>query len=119
MLIESIGGPKTPQGKPDIDTRPEKSEPRKETAKTEEAIVKEKQETVEITQETLDVVGENFKMLHNVDLNFSIHEATGRTFVKVINGDTGEMVREIPPEQILDLAAKIDEMLGILFDQKV
>ncbi len=119
MLIESIGGSKILQVKADIDTRPEKLESQKETAKTEEAIVKEKQETVEITQETLDVVGENFKMLHNVDLNFSIHEATGRTLVKVINSDTGETVREIPPEQILNLAAKIDEMIGILFDQKV
>ncbi len=119
MLVEYIGGPKIPQVRPDINTRPEKSEPQKETAKTEEAIVKEKQETAEITQVMLDVVGENFKMIHNVDLHFSIHEATGRTFVKVINSDTGEMVREIPPEQILDLAAKIGEMMGILYDHKV
>jgi flagellar protein FlaG len=120
MLVESIGGQKIPQGKPvDINTQPEKSESQKETVKTEEAIVQEKRDKAEITQEMLNVVGENFKMMHGVDLNFSIHEATGRTVVKVINSDTGEMVREIPPEQVLNLAAKIDEMMGILFDQKV
>ncbi|MBW2645311.1 MAG: flagellar protein FlaG [Deltaproteobacteria bacterium] len=120
MLIESIGGSKNSQVVPvDTNTQPEKSESQKETTKTEEPIVKEQQETAEITQEMLDMVGENFKLIHEVDLRFSIHEATGRTLVKVVSSETGEMVREIPPEQMLDLAAKIDEMMGILFDQKV
>lgn len=123
MLLESIGGPKIPQVRPsDINARPEKSgdsvSSQKQPPKIEE-IVKEKEKPSEITQEMLDVLGENFKMMHNVDLHFSIHEATGRTLVRVINSDTGEMVREIPPEQILNLAAKLNEMMGILYDQKV
>lgn len=120
MFVESIGGQKIPQGKPvNINTQPEKSESQKETVKTEEAIVREKRETAEMTQEMLDVFGENFKLIHDVDLQFSIHEATGRTLVKVVSSDTGELVREIPPEQILDLVAKLEDIMGILYDQKV
>jgi flagellar protein FlaG len=57
--------------------------------------------------------------LHNVSLKFDLHEATGRTMVKVIDRETEEVIREFPPEKVLDLAAKMEEMLGILFDQKI
>jgi flagellar protein FlaG len=48
-----------------------------------------------------------------------MHEETGRTMVNVKEQETGKLIRQIPPEQLLDLAAKIDEMIGILFDKKV
>lgn len=116
MLIETVGGAKIlPVKPPDRKAQPEKSEDAVASQRQAEA----KQEAAEITQEMLDVVGENLKMIHDLDLRISIHEPTGRIAVKVINGDTGELVREIPPEQILNLAAKIDEMIGILFDRKV
>jgi flagellar protein FlaG len=49
---------------------------------------------------------------------FSIHEQTKQIMVKVLDRDTGEMIREIPPEKILDLVAKMWEMAGILIDEK-
>jgi flagellar protein FlaG len=39
--------------------------------------------------------------------------------VKVVNKDTGNLIREIPPKEVLDLAAKLDEMIGILFDKTI
>ena len=39
--------------------------------------------------------------------------------VKVINEDTNEVIREIPPEQILDMVAKMWELAGILVDKSV
>ena len=50
---------------------------------------------------------------------FSLHEKTGRIMAKVIDMDTEKLIREIPDERVLDLAARIDEMIGILFDKKV
>lgn len=52
-------------------------------------------------------------------LEFSIHEKTGDIMVKVKNSESGEVIREIPPEKILDLVANIWEMLGIIVDKKV
>ncbi len=49
---------------------------------------------------------------------FSIHEKTRAISVKVLNRDTHEVIREIPPERILDLVAKMWEMAGILVDEK-
>jgi len=37
--------------------------------------------------------------------------------VTVREESTGEVIREIPPSEMLDLAARIDEMVGLLFHQ--
>nr|WP_303740661.1 flagellar protein FlaG [Lutispora saccharofermentans] len=49
---------------------------------------------------------------------YSIHESTKQIMVKVINRDTKEIIREIPPEKILDMVAKMWEMAGILVDER-
>jgi len=61
----------------------------------------------------------NLMMIHNVDLQFAVHKPTGKIMVMVTDESTGEVIREIPPSESLDLAAKIDEMIGLIFDQKV
>ena len=56
--------------------------------------------------------------MHAMDLHFSVHEASGQTIVRVVDETTGEVVREIPSTEMLNLAAKLDEMIGLIFDQK-
>ena len=53
------------------------------------------------------------------DLEIRIHEDTGTVMVKVISHETGEVIREIPPEELIDLAAKMEEMMGVLFQKRV
>jgi len=60
----------------------------------------------------------NLNVMHAMDLNFSVHEASGQTIVRVIDETTGEVIREIPSSEMLNLAAKLDEMIGLIFDQK-
>lgn len=52
-------------------------------------------------------------------LEFSVHEATRYISVKVIDTNTDEVIREIPPEKILDMVAKLWEMAGIIVDKKI
>ena len=63
-------------------------------------------------------VMKNLNIMHNVNLQFSVHKASGKTMVTVVDESTGKVLREIPSHEILDLAAKIDEMVGMIFDQK-
>lgn len=49
----------------------------------------------------------------------SVHEKTNSIMVKVLNKDTGELIREIPPEKTLDLVAKMMEFAGILIDERI
>jgi flagellar protein FlaG len=58
------------------------------------------------------------KQVHNVGLRFSVHEDTGRTVVRIVDEKTDEVVREVPPEELLDLAAKMEQMMGMLLDEK-
>lgn len=49
---------------------------------------------------------------------YSIHEGTKEIMVKVINMETQEVIREIPPEKILDMVAKMWELAGIVVDER-
>lgn len=52
-------------------------------------------------------------------LQYSRHEGTGTMMLKVLNRDTQEVIREIPPERILDIVAAIWDMAGIMVDKKI
>lgn len=49
---------------------------------------------------------------------FSIHEKTKQIMVKVLDKDSGEVIREIPPEKTLDMVARLWEMAGVLVDER-
>jgi len=55
----------------------------------------------------------------NRRFEYSIHEQTKTIMVKVIDTQTNEVIREIPPEKILNLIAKLWELAGIIVDEKV
>ncbi|MCF7203438.1 flagellar protein FlaG [Pseudomonas oligotrophica] len=52
------------------------------------------------------------------DLNFSVDDSTGELVVRVVDGDSGKVVRQIPSEDILRLAERLDEMRSLLFEAK-
>ncbi|MBP1042006.1 flagellar protein FlaG [Vagococcus sp. BWB3-3] len=53
----------------------------------------------------------------NTKFSYSVHEGTGRTVVKLVDIETEEVVREIPPQKFLDAIANLWEMAGILVDK--
>ena len=52
-------------------------------------------------------------------LNFELHDDTGRHIVQVMDLVNDEIVREIPPEEVLDISAKINEMIGLVIDVRI
>lgn len=59
----------------------------------------------------------NLKMEHT-RCEYSYHKRTNRVSIKVIDRDTDKVIREIPPEQSLDMLEKMWELAGILVDEK-
>lgn len=55
---------------------------------------------------------------HRTGLEFSYHEDTGRVSIKVYDKNTDEIIREIPPEETLDMLKKMWELEGLLVDEK-
>lgn len=52
------------------------------------------------------------------DIEFSVDEESGRTIVKVIDRETEDVIRQIPSQEMLDLAKALDRLQGILIKQK-
>lgn len=52
-------------------------------------------------------------------LGFSFDESINAPVIKVSNIYTGEVVRQIPTEDVLHMAHKIDDLKGILFNKVV
>lgn len=55
----------------------------------------------------------------NRTFRFFVDEKTGQIAMKVINKDTNEVIKEIPSSELLDLQAKIEDMVGLIIDRKV
>ncbi len=48
-----------------------------------------------------------------------VDDDTGRPAFLVIDDETGEVIREVPPEEVLELAARMKQMVGYLLDEVV
>lgn len=53
------------------------------------------------------------------DLVFTVHEETGRSVVTVSDAESGKVVRQIPSEETLKLAEKLEEFKSLLVDTQV
>jgi len=51
-------------------------------------------------------------------IKFSIDSDLGKVVVQVVDSVTDEIIRQIPPEEILDLQKRMAEMRGILFHRE-
>ena len=80
-------------------------------------IKAQKQRDLVQTAEIVADFQKNLDLLHDTDLQFSVHGASGKVMIIVKNEDSGEIVREVPRKEALDLAAKLAEMVGLIFDQ--
>lgn len=62
----------------------------------------------------------------NRNLNFSVDEGTQRPVVTVTDSDTGDLIRQIPSEEVLQLSERLQELgsdegsaVGVLFNREV
>lgn len=58
------------------------------------------------------------KTMGNTEALFGIHEGTNRVTIKIIDRETKEVIKELPPEKTLDMIEKVWEMAGILVDER-
>lgn len=58
-------------------------------------------------------------IVYDRKFEFSIHEKTKQIMVKVIDANNDEVIRELPPEKVLDMVAAMWEVAGIIIDKKI
>ncbi len=75
------------------------------------------------TDKTIDKKTNNTKdskqsAVSETSVRFKLHKGTGTTVIQIIDQTTGKVIKEIPPESILDSVAQIWKNAGINVDQK-
>ena len=55
---------------------------------------------------------------HKTKCEFGYHEETRRVTIKVMDKDTEEVIREIPPEETLEMIEKLWELAGLMIDER-
>ncbi len=53
-----------------------------------------------------------------VHAEYEVHDKLKDVMIKIVKDDTKEVIMEIPPKKILDMVAKMCEMVGVLIDKK-
>lgn len=103
--------------------KPEKKN--SETASAEKLVISEDEkknpvDSVEMAKKNgvKRAVEEVNRKAKNSELIFGIHDATNRVTIKVVDKGTKEVIREFPPEETLDMIAKVWELAGIMIDER-
>ncbi|MFA9558933.1 flagellar protein FlaG [Evansella sp. AB-rgal1] len=52
-------------------------------------------------------------------LRFDKHEKLDRTMIRIVDKQTDEIIKEIPPEQFLDMISSMLEFAGLIIDEKI
>ncbi|MBQ2593563.1 MAG: flagellar protein FlaG [Candidatus Riflebacteria bacterium] len=111
----NVDVPSSPEA-PEIE-KPELQDVQLMSTKAAENFSDESEEQKEKLENAIKKLNETAKVF-NRSLKFKMHEATHRTMISVIDTDTDKVIREIPGEEALDMVAKMQEYLGLIFDKK-
>jgi len=74
----------------------------------------EREQLEEMAQQLQDFMGGM-----NRSLQFKVDEDSGRDVIKVLDKNSGEVIKQYPSEEVLSLVSKLSESAGILIDQTV
>ncbi|MAJ43318.1 MAG: hypothetical protein CMF96_01055 [Candidatus Marinimicrobia bacterium] len=66
---------------------------------------------------TIDSVNQYVEMF-NSKVSFSIDDKS-REIIHVYDNETGDLIRQIPPKEMIELVDKLEEIAGIIFNNKV
>ncbi|HHV80858.1 MAG TPA: flagellar protein FlaG [bacterium] len=63
-----------------------------------------------------EVKGFEFIDMH---FRFKLHKPTNEVIVQIVDSQTGEVLKEFPPEKILNMVSEFLKMSGFIIDKKV
>lgn len=72
----------------------------------------------EVLKQAVNEMNKKLEML-NSQLKVEIDDDTGIKVIKIVDQQTKEVIRQIPPEVMLRIAKYLDEVAGLLFNEKV
>ena len=88
-------------------------------------INKEMNTTAESIIQDMEKIKKSVSQLQNVSemfgtkLHFNVNEQLGKVVIKVIDPSTDKVIKEIPSADVQDLQIRMQETIGLLFDQTI
>jgi len=70
-------------------------------------------------QEVVNEVQDRLEMMGGTNLQFAMDKVAEDIVVKVTDKQSGELIRQIPSEEVVMLRKKLEELTGLLFEGKV
>ena len=80
------------------------------------------QEALLMTPKAADGIADKMNQVasvFNTSLAFSVDESTGKTIIKVMDKETDEMIRQIPPDEMLRMIGKMRYVMGMLLNVEI
>ncbi len=114
MNIEAINTAANPQGQMSVAADKLDAARKKQEAPAPEAAVEAKSNTLP-TEEILDQIkGLTEDGLYSV--RFEQDESSKQFVVRIVDRESGEVIRQLPPEELLGLKATLEDLRGNLVD---
>ncbi|MEJ5362752.1 MAG: flagellar protein FlaG [Spirochaetota bacterium] len=85
-------------------------------ARNEDRKYEEPRFSKENLNDAVDMLNAAAKTVNN-RIAFSVDEKTDRIVMRVLDANNNEVIREIPPKEVIRLAAQIREMIGMFIDE--
>jgi flagellar protein FlaG len=117
MQIDRVQGPTPPAGGPSAGTRSGSAdaaapapEPAPAPATSQPAAAQGNQHALRAAVESVN----RYLQSVNQSLRFERDTATGKTIVRIVDTASGDLVRQIPSEEVLDIARSLAQGRGVV-----
>ncbi len=117
--LNGVGGPSVTK----LENRPEASAAERKAAADDHVAMAQNKESqkapvdgdrVDRVVESLNNLAQSLKR----KIEFSINDDTGQTVIRIVDSENDQVIRQIPPEEMLRLAEHLKDAQGLIVDSK-
>ena len=90
----------------------------KETMKADDAAAKAQEVSAKDRDGILRQLNKTLEVF-DTHVSLSLDDKSHQNVIKVIDNESGKVVRQIPSEQLMRISERINELLGVIYDEKM
>ena len=68
-------------------------------------------------RKAVEILNQNLEK-YSRNVRFSVDGSTGKDVVRVVSSSSGEIIRQLPNDEMLNFIRNLDNMIGLIFDKK-
>lgn len=102
--------------KPRTPVRKDNTQTAQVDRETNQKLPEDSDKVIALVKETVENF-EKFIQDVQVDLKYEVDDKTNEVIVKFFEKGTGKLIKQIPAEAILHLKQRINDLLGIIYDE--